>query len=260
MACVQPTEPERPFLLAADVDGTLLGDEEGEACLRAFVLRYPGSVYLAVTTGRSLSSVLGLVEEGRLPRPAYISSTVGTELADCDDPDNALGQRYAAQVSSAWDPRAIYTLGEGEGVRRQEFPEGQPRFQAGFDWDGRAETLAALRERLANGNGYHILPSHGQYIDVLPDPLGKGKVVQFLQKELGLDPARVVVAGDSGNDGEMFETGFKGIVPANALSELKAIACRPWHYASLFPAARGVLDGLCHFGFVKCYSSANLHE
>jgi sucrose-phosphate synthase len=72
-----------------------------------------------------------------------------------------------------------------------------------------------------------------------------------LQQELGLDPERVVVAGDSGNDSEMFDTGFKGIVPVNALDELKAAACRPWHYHSPLPVARGVLDGLRHFGFVE---------
>jgi hydroxymethylpyrimidine pyrophosphatase-like HAD family hydrolase len=59
-----------------------------------------------------------------------------------------------------------------------------------------------------------------------------------------------VVAGDSGNDRVMFETGFKGIVPVNALDELKAVAQQPHHYQSPLPAGRGVLDGLCHFGFI----------
>jgi hydroxymethylpyrimidine pyrophosphatase-like HAD family hydrolase len=74
--------------------------------------------------------------------------------------------------------------------------------------------------------------------------------VAFLQRELGLDSERVVAAGDSGNDREMFETGFKGILPANALDELRAIANQPWHYYSSLPAGRGVMDGLRHFGFV----------
>jgi sucrose-phosphate synthase len=64
-----------------------------------------------------------------------------------------------------------------------------------------------------------------------------------------LPPGQVVVAGGSGNDRQMFETGYQGIVPANALAELKALACDPWHYHSPHPAATGVLDGLRHFGF-----------
>jgi hydroxymethylpyrimidine pyrophosphatase-like HAD family hydrolase len=95
------------------------------------------------------------------------------------------------------------------------------------------------------------LPSYQTDIDVLPFPLGKGKVVQFLQEDLGLDPARVVVAGDAGNDKQMFETGYKGILLVNARAELKTTACAPWHYHSQLPAARGVLDGLRAFGFIE---------
>jgi len=229
-----------------------VGDGEGEALLKALVRCYSSGLYLAVITGRSWQSVMGLVEGGRLPQPDYICGSVGTELVACHDPDNGLGRKYAAQVSAGWDVETIYALGEGAGMRRQEFSAGQPRFQAGFDWDGQAETLAAFHTRLAHLDGYHVVASYGMYVDVLPTPLGKGNVVRFLQQELGLDPERVVVAGDSGNDREMFDTGFKGIVPANALEELSAAACRPWHYHSPLPAARGVIDGLCHFGFVTC--------
>ncbi len=62
---------------------------------------------------------------------------------------------------------------------------------------------------------------------------------------------QIVVAGDSGNDRQMFETGLRGIVPVNALDELKVLACQDWHYHSPYPAALGVLDGLRHFGFIE---------
>jgi sucrose-phosphate synthase len=248
---VRPTEPDKPFLLATDIDGTLLGDEEGEACLQVFMQNHSDSLYLAVITGRSLSSVRELIGDRRLPPPDYIGSSVGTELFACDDPNNALGQKYAARVSAEWDIEMIYTLGEGEGIRRQEFVEGQPRFQAGFYWDGQPRTLAAFHRRLADQKSCHILPSANQYIDVFPLHMGKGEMVRFLQRELGLDPARVIVAGDTGNDKEMFDTGFKGVVPVNALEELKVAACQSWHYHSSFTAGRSVIDGLCHFGFVE---------
>lgn len=246
-----PTEPHHPFLLAADLDGTLLGDPEGETQLKAFVEEHGESLHIAYVTGRTLSSVESLVSEGRLPKPGYICSVVGTEILDMNDPDNRLGQKYASLIPSGWDPEIIYTLGEGEGARRQVFQEGQPRFQAGFDWDGRLKTLESLRSRLAGLSGIRILPSYGQYIDVLPDPLGKGGAVRFLRQELILDPDNIVIAGDSGNDREMFETGFKGIVPVNGLEELKIFACQPWHYHSSLPAALGVLDGLRYFGFIQ---------
>ncbi len=221
---MRPVDPRRPFLLAADVDGTLIGDQEGEACLMALRAEHPGSFCLAVITGRDLASVRELIAERRLPAPDYIAGSVGSEILAYDDPGNALGLKYAAQVSGEWDLEAIYALGTGEGVWPQEFPEGRPRFQAGFYWDGRAETLAALGGRLAGVKGIRILPSAGVYVDVLPDRTGKGEAVRFLQRELGVDPDRVVVAGDAGNDREMFQTGYRGIVPANAHDELRSVA------------------------------------
>ena len=246
----QLTLPAEPFLLAADIDGTMLGDEAGEAWMRAFRQECASGFLLAYITGRDFQSVLQLVAEGRLPPPDFIGGDVGSELLDCRDSRNFLGERYAAQVGPGWDLEAVYARGVGEGVRRQDFPEGQPRFQAGFDWDGQLQTLDAFYHRLANGDGFHILPSYNQYIDVLPDVLGKGKVVEFLQKELNLAPVRVVVAGDAGNDREMFDTIYKGILPSNALQELVTIACQPRHYQSPLPCARGVIDGLRHFEFI----------
>jgi len=239
-----------PFLLAADIDGTLLGDEDGEASLKALVEGYPQQVILAVITGRSLASINSLIQEGRLPQPDYICSEVGTELYDCHDPFNGLGERYAARTTGSWNLEAIYRLGAGDGVTIQNFLHGQPRFQAGFDWDGRLETLEAFRQRLAELPDCVILPSYDQYIDVMPMTMGKGQAVLFLQQALGLDPQHVVVAGDAGNDRQMFETGLRGIMPSNAMDELKRVAIYPWHYHSRLPAARGVLDGLHHFGLI----------
>jgi hydroxymethylpyrimidine pyrophosphatase-like HAD family hydrolase len=240
-----------PFLLAADVDGTLLGDAEGEARFKEFVQAHGGAFRLAVITGRYPHSVLKLVEEGRLPQPDFICGNVGTELIDCRDSTNTLGLKYAARASSEWSLEKVYTLGVGEGIWLQDFGDAQPPFQAGFFWDGKAESLEAMRQRLSDHHQYRILPSYGEYVDVLPTGFGKGETVRFLQQELGIDPGRVVVAGDSGNDAEMFQTEYQGILPANALDELVASACPPRHYRSPFPAGRGVLDGLQHFGFME---------
>jgi len=240
-----------PFLLAADIDGTLLGDETGEAMLHQFIASQNGHVTLAYITGRYRWSVLELVEQGRLPRPRFICGDVGTEIFDLDDPENHIGQAYTAQVAPDWDLEEIYRLGLGDGIRLQEFEKGQPRFQAGFYWDARPESLQAFHERLSGLDGVYIQASYDTYIDVLPINLGKGNAVHFLRNQLGLTPEQVAVAGDSGNDRQMFETEYKGIVPVNALDELKALASKPWHYHSPYPAARGVLDGLRHFGFTS---------
>jgi hydroxymethylpyrimidine pyrophosphatase-like HAD family hydrolase len=239
------------FLLASDIDGTLLGDEPGEIFFKKFADQHHGHFSLAYVTGRSQRSVLELIEEGRLPRPRFICGDVGTEIYDLDDPHNRLGAAYAAQVHSGWNLAEIYRLGLGDGIIRQEFDEGQPRFQAGFYWDKRPGTLRAFHERLSTLADVYVQVSYDTYIDVLPQALGKGQAVRFLQKQLGFSLEQVLVAGDAGNDRQMFEAGFKGIVPCNARDELKALANQPWHYHSPQPAAQGVLDGLRHFGFIR---------
>lgn len=240
-----------PFLLAADIDGTLLGDEAGEAALKDLFENAAGQAKLALITGRSLPTIEPLIQQGRLPQPDYICADVGTELFDCHDAHNRLGQVYTARVAQNWDLKQIYRLGVGEGVSIQDFPHGQPRFQAGFYWDGQPETLLAFRQRLAPLPGCLIYPSYDYYIDVLPAALGKGQAALFLQQHLGLTAAQVLVAGDTGNDRQMFETGLPGVVPANALNELKLAAFQPWHYHSPFSHAFGVLDGLKHFGLAS---------
>jgi hydroxymethylpyrimidine pyrophosphatase-like HAD family hydrolase len=239
------------FLLAADIDGTLLGDEIGEALLHEFVAQEKGNLTLAYITGRYRSSVMQLIEKGQLPRPRFICGEVGTEIFDLDDPDNVIGQSYAAQAASNWDLSEIYMLGTGDGIRPQEFEKGQPRFQAGFHWDARSDSLEMFNARFSHLEHIYIQESYKEFIDVLPVSLGKGNAARFLQKQLGLSPEQVVIAGDSGNDRQMFETKFKGIIPVNAFDELKNIARQPWHYHSPYPAARGVFDGLRHFSFIE---------
>lgn len=238
------------FLLASDLDGTLLGDEEDARCLRQFFSLHQNRVTLAYVTGRYRRSVLELIAAGRLPRPRFICSDVGTEILDMGDPGNAIGQTYAAQVAPAWSLDEIYRRGVGDGITRQEFDAGQPRFQAGFYWDTQPATLTAFHERLSGIEGLYIQTSYETYLDVLPATLGKGNAVRFLREQLAFSPDQVVVAGDAGNDRQMFETEFRGIVPVNALDELKALARQPWHYHSPQPVARGVIDGLRHFGFL----------
>lgn len=244
----------KPFLLAADIDGTLLGDENGEACLRELAKAQRNAFILAYISGRSRTSLLRLIDEGRLPKPDYICGDVGTDLVDLGDPYNAIGKRFISQVGREWDLEAIYSIGEGPGISRQDFPESidrPPPFHAGFHWNSDPEDLKAFYERMKGQRGINIFPAMKVYIDVIPVPLGKGGTVSFLQQELGIDKERVVVAGDSGNDIQMFQTGFKGILPSNALDELKAAAVHGWHYQSRWPATAGVMDGLDYFGFLE---------
>lgn len=258
---IVPADNKTPFLLATDIDGTLLGPTGEESWLCAFAKEYPQSIILAYMTGRSLPSVQALIAEGIIPPPHYICSHVGTELFDCRHRDTAINTLFTEGVDrDHWHLEEIYAHGVGEGVRRQVFTNGQPPYHAGFFWDGQKDSLNAFRDRLRWCTACSIVVSHEKFIDVIPDVLGKGNAVSFLKNHLCLSPDDIVVAGDSGNDSSMFDTPFKAIIPANGYEELRKKADKAWHHHSTFEAGEGVLDGLYRFGFVKKSTGKKLKQ
>jgi sucrose-phosphate synthase len=64
-----------------------------------------------------------------------------------------------------------------------------------------------------------------------------------------LAPDRVLVAGDSGNDAEMLRMAANGVVVANHSRELRSLRGRDGMYFAEHGYARGILEGIRHFGF-----------
>jgi hypothetical protein len=80
-------------------------------------------------------------------------------------------------------------------------------------------------------------------LDILPAAASKGKAAAFLANRWQIDAERIIVAGDSGNDADMFRAEYRGIVVGNAQSELKSLKTpRIYHATSMF--AGGVLEGM----------------
>jgi hydroxymethylpyrimidine pyrophosphatase-like HAD family hydrolase len=227
------------------LDGTVLGDPEGEAAFRAWARERP--LTLAYATGRSRANVLGLVAEGRLPRPDFLVGDVGTTLHDLSDPADRLGAHFLGLAPAGWPAEAIRAAGQAERTPLQG-PEGQGPYKCSFYWDGADDSLNAFLRRLAPLPGWRLVPSAKRYLDVLPRTFGKDQAVRFLAAALGLALTQVLVAGDMGNDADMFRIGACGILPANALDEAVQAAAGSVHYRSRLPAGRGLLDGLRHFG------------
>ena len=231
-------------LLCTDLDGTVLGDPEGEAAFRAWAQARP--MTLAYVTGRNRDNVLGLVAEGRLPRPDFLVCDVGTTLHDLSDPHNRLGAHFLGLAPLGWPAEAIRAAGQHERTPLQG-PEGQGPYKCSFYWDGDDDSLVEFMARLAPLHGWRLIPSAGRYLDILPRPFGKDQAVRFLAAALGLSLAQVLVAGDMGNDADMFRIGACGILPSNALDEAVEAASGSLHYHSRLPAGRGLLDGIRHF-------------
>jgi hydroxymethylpyrimidine pyrophosphatase-like HAD family hydrolase len=201
---------------------------------------------LAYVTGRNRDDVLAQVALGRLPRPDYLVCDVGTTLHDLADPQNRLGAHFLGLAPAGWPAEALRAAGHHERTPLQG-PEGQGPHKASFYWDGAQASLLAFLDRLAPLPGWRLVPSAGRYLDVLPRTFGKDQAVRFLAAAVGAPLAQVLVAGDMGNDADMFRIGACGILPANALDEAVLAAAGSVHYHSRLPAGRGLLDGIRHF-------------
>jgi mannosylfructose-6-phosphate phosphatase len=235
----------RNWLLVSDVDDTLLGDDRS---VTTFVQWYGEArqyLRLALNSGRFFESVRASVRSAGLPEPdAYIGG-VGTDI--CFPP---AGERLIGWpvVLAGWNAdvirRVCAEFSELE-LQPAEFLSSFKISYYGHDLD--TTFLKRLRERLTGaGQAARIIYSSNRDLDVLPTGADKGTAVAHLAKHWGIEPSRVIVAGNSGNDLDMFHPSFRGIVVGNAHAELKALRGTNVFHASHSHAA-GVLEGLQHW-------------
>lgn len=254
------------WTVASDVDGTLTGDREALDRLRSRLgeKRAAGELYLIVSTGRRLEQVTdGMREEG-LPEPDAVICQVGTEIylppfAEQSAPLDAWRTWLLGQYSR---DQAVSFLAEIEGLVMQP-DEYNTELKTSCYLDGCAEPEKAaevIRHRVRpHADRYQVVWSSGRDLDILPAASGKGKAIRFLVEHAGLDPDRVVVAGDTGNDASMFLEFDRGVVVANAKPELLGLARDLGDgrvYCARKPYAAGVEEGLEHYGVLDGGASA----
>jgi HAD superfamily hydrolase (TIGR01484 family) len=256
------------------LDGTLIplecnAQRLGEVA--AFVGAVDGSVnlMLAYVTGRHLSLARDGVAEVGLPSPDWFVCDVGTSVYRRNDggfePDE--GYREAMRTAfgglSGADLRAV--IGAVEGLELQE-EEKQGEFKVSYYTLGRPEPyVETVQSRLDAANAkVNVVASHDPVtdrglLDLLPAGIAKDYAVRYLHDHSGVDEQHLVYAGDSGNDRAAMLTGYRVIVVGNADEELKkdlgieavAQGIADKIYFAEHPYAKGVLEGLRHFGFVE---------
>ena len=78
---VNPSITPGNFLLATDLDGTLLaGTAEARRRVRELFSTAPRGARLAFVTGRGLESILPLLSDPTIPMPDYIIADVGATI------------------------------------------------------------------------------------------------------------------------------------------------------------------------------------
>lgn len=247
------------WLLVCDVDGTLLyppADNPGLKEFNELVAASGGRIVLALNSGRGLDEMAQVAESGPIVRPSWLVCGVGTEIysgftADTSDRE---WERLMMREWGREDIRAA--LADCPGICEQEAWHQHGAKLSYYFQDEVDAVLPLVDARIGPWkDSIKKVVCMDYYLDLMPQWSGKGEPVGFLARKLGISDDRVLVAGDSGNDRDMMDRGFKSIIVANHASDLADLVGKPGTYRSSSPGAAGVLEGLAHFGI-----SARINE
>lgn len=237
-------------ILLTDVDGTLLGDEEGLEALRERLGGAGDHVGFGLATGRSLDQALELVEAERIPTPDVLITASGARLnyGPALTPDRS----WDRHIDYRWDPEGVQDALEGlQGLEAHALP-GDTSFRLRYRAEpGTAPSLEEIRRHLRKaGLQVTVLLDQGTALDILPVRASPGLAIRFFCFKWHLPPERLLVAGDSGNDADMLSGESLGVVVANHTPELEGLRDAPRVHFSPRPHAWGILEGLDHYTFL----------
>jgi sucrose-6-phosphatase len=233
------------WLFSTDVDDTILGDDDSLAVLTDELKTIQARVVLALNSSRPCASVSRSMRENPLfPEPDFLVCALGTEIEI-----GIKGQRleeYTDMLNSKWDRGAIEALMNR--LQLQAHPdEFQTPHKASYSVKNNEQynQVKALLEDA--GIDAKVIYSGRTNLDLIPKNAGKGAAIQYLRSILNIDSTRIVVAGDSLNDIDMFKLPNKVIIVANAEAEVKSLLGEHIYHAQTRFAA-GVLEGLRFWG------------
>ncbi|WP_291648199.1 Cof-type HAD-IIB family hydrolase [Clostridium sp.] len=86
------------------------------------------------------------------------------------------------------------------------------------------DEVKRVRTILEETEEFEVSSAENQYCEINSKGISKGKAVEELAKELGIDIKSVICIGDGGNDIEMLKRGGVSVVMKNGMDEVKAIA------------------------------------
>jgi len=238
------------FLLVTDLDNTLVGDDKATQVLNQFLQSKRSQICLVYATGRSHASTSELIAQKQLLAPDYLIAGVGSEIYQ----DGALDLDLAEDLSQGWDKMALASLAQQFSQLKSQSPKEQNPWKISYSLEPAADnssTVQALQQKLTeSGLPAQIIFSSNRDVDILPQTSNKGNAITYLQKRLQIPSEATLVCGDSGNDISMFEQDVRGVIVANALSELLE-----WHrecgtenhYLAGSACAWGIMEGMAYF-------------
>jgi sucrose-6F-phosphate phosphohydrolase len=233
---------DRMNLLVSDLDNTLLGDDDDLGAFSKWFEAERDQFRLVYTSGRFVESIMGSIERNGLPMPDAVVGGVGTEIYDV-----LAARRIVTWPPSVfeWNPYLVRSIGESFrelALQPEHFLSHYKVSFYGRDLDQSFLDHLMLHMTSA-GLRINMIYSSRRDLDILPAESSKREAAAFLANRWQIDTERIIVAGDSGNDADMFRAEYRGIIVGNAQPELKFLKSpRIYHAKSKF--AGGVLEGL----------------
>jgi|GEM_PF-33171 len=236
-------------LLVTDVDDTLTGDDEALAILLKRLEETDAKVGFGIATGRTLDEALQLMEDLGMRVPDVLITAAGSELHYGTHllPDRS----WERQIRYRWDRDEVErVVGAIPGV--EPVPESKTEYRLRYRLNpDRAPSLREIRRQVRQqGLRVTSIVDHAVYLDVVPIRASPGLAIRFFCFKWNLEPQRLLVAGDSGNDWDMLSGDTLGVVVSNHTPELERLRGRPRVHFSKSPHARGILEGIDWYDFL----------
>jgi HAD superfamily hydrolase (TIGR01484 family) len=246
MTEIRPPLAARDLVLATDLDGTFLGGSRADRDrLYRWIEANRTSVGLVFVTGRDPAFIADLCAGG-VPWPEFVIGDVGTTIAGVDGTCIAPIPALEAEIAATWadaGPRVRAALAGARGLRLQSTAF---RYRVSYDMD--PDNFDPAATELVRALGLDVLISDNRFFDVLPRGVSKGPSVHRLVAHLQLDPARVLVAGDTLNDLSMLECGLPAVAVGGAEPALlQRVSDLPHVHTARAHGAGGILEAIDAF-------------
>ncbi|MED1016944.1 Cof-type HAD-IIB family hydrolase [Bacillus atrophaeus] len=217
-------------LIAIDMDGTLLNDEQliSEGNRQAIREAEAKGVYVVISTGRTLMTCRELAESLKLS--SYLITANGSEIWDSEFNLVERQLLHTDHIQMMWDLKnkhnTNFWASTVDKVWRGEFPEtitDHEWLKFGFDIeddDIRNEVLTELKKN----KELEITNSSPTNIEVNALGINKAAALAKVSEKLGFTMENVMAMGDSLNDIAMIEKAGVGIAMGNAQDIVKETA------------------------------------